>query len=79
MLIVKEEYRVASIITLEYIVDILIFFLVILYYLNYFYIFYHHAKAILLDNLGYLFRDFDLDKILVIILVGIYLISVLTY
>ena len=77
ILIIREEYRVANIFISKYVVDILIFFLVVLYYLNYFYVFHYYTKAILLDNLGYLFKDFDLSRVLVIALIGIYSISVL--
>ena len=46
-----KEYRVVSIIIAKYIIDILIFLLLVFYYLNYANVFYHYTKAILLDNL----------------------------
>ena len=47
-----KEYRVVSIVIAEYIIDILVFLLLVFHYLNYVNVFYYYAKAILLDNLG---------------------------
>ena len=52
MFIINKEYRVVSIITTKYIVNMFIFFSLIFYYLNYINVFYYYAKTILLDNLG---------------------------
>ena len=46
-----KEYRVVSIVIVEYIIDIFVFFLFVFYYLNYTNIFYYYTKTILLDNL----------------------------
>ena len=46
-----EEYRVVSIIIAKYIINILVFFLLVFHYLNYTNIFYYYTKAILLNNL----------------------------
>ena len=46
-----KEYQAVSIVAAKYIVDILIFPSLVFYYFNYTNIFYHHTKAILLDNL----------------------------
>ena len=46
-----KEYRVVSIIIVEYIIDILIFLLFVFHHFNYINVFYYHAKTILLDNL----------------------------
>ena len=55
----------------------LILFLFVFYYLNYTNIFYYHAKTILLNNLYNFLWDFDLRRVLIIILIDIYLVSVL--
>ena len=49
---IDKEYRVVSIVIVEYIIDILVFPLFVFYYLNYTNVFYYHTKTILLDNLG---------------------------
>ena len=46
-----KEYRVVSIVIVEYVIDILVFLLLVFYHLNYANVFYYHAKTILLDNL----------------------------
>ena len=51
MFIIGKEYRVISIIIVEYIIDILIFLLLIFHYLNYINMLHYYAKTILLDNL----------------------------
>ena len=48
---VDKEYRVVSIIIAKYVIDILVFFLLVFHYLNYTNIFYYYTKTILLDNL----------------------------
>ena len=75
--IVGEEYRVASIVTAEYVIDILVFPLLVFHHLHYANVFYYHAKAVLLDDLGDLLRDFDLRRVLVIVLIGMYPVGVL--
>ena len=72
-----EEYRVVSIVIAEYIINIFILFSFVFHYLNYTNVFHYYIEAILLDNLGDLLRDFDLYKVLIIVLMGIYLVSVL--
>ena len=47
-----KEYRVVNIVIAKYIIDILVFLLLVFYYLNYANVFYYYAKTILLDNLG---------------------------
>ena len=77
MFIIDKEYRVVSIVTTEYIIDILVFPSFVFHYLNYANMFYYHAKAVLPDNLGDLLWDLDLRRVLVIALIGIYLVGVL--
>ena len=49
---ISEEYRVVSIVIVEYVIDILVFPLLVFHHLNYTDIFYYHTKAISPDNLG---------------------------
>ena len=49
---IGEEYRVVGIVIAEYVIDILMFLLLVFHYLNYTNVFYYYIKAILLDNLG---------------------------
>ena len=74
---IGEEYRAVGIVIAEYVIDILVLLPLVFYYLNYANVFYHHAKAILLDDLGDLLWDFDLRRVLVIALMGIYPVGVL--
>ena len=48
---INKEYRVVSIVIVEYIINIFVFSLFVFYYLNYINVFYYYTKAILLDNL----------------------------
>ena len=48
---VGKEYRVVSIVIAKYIIDILVFLSLVPHHFNYTNVFYHHTKAVLLDNL----------------------------
>ena len=74
---VGEEYRVADIVIAECVIDVLVFLSLVFHHLYYANVFYHHAKAVLPDDLGDLLRDFDLRRVLVIALIGIYPVGVL--
>ena len=74
---INKEYRVVSIVIVEYIIDIFVFSLFVFYYLNYINVFYYYTKAILLDNLDNLLQNFDLRRVLVITLINIYSINIL--
>ena len=73
----SEEYRVVGIVIAKCVIDILVFPSLVFHYLNYTNVFYYHAKAVLPDDLGDLLWDFDLYRVLVIALIGIYLVGVL--
>ena len=72
-----EEYRVVSIVIAKYIIDIFLFSTLVSHYLNYANVFYYYAKTVLLDNLYDFLWDFDLRRVLIIVLIGIYSVSVL--
>ena len=74
---VSEEYRVVGIVVSKSFVDMLVLFSFVFHHFNYANVFHYHAKTILLDDLGDLFWDFDLRRVLVIALMGIHLVGVL--
>ena len=76
--VVGEEYRAVGIVAAEYVVDILVFPSLVFYHFNYANVFYHHAEAVLPDDLGDLLWDFNLRRVLVITLIGIHSVGVLT-
>ena len=72
-----EEHRAAGIVTAECVIDVLVFPSLVFHHLHYANVFYYHAEAVLLDDLGDLLRDFDLRRVLVIALIGMHPVGVL--
>ena len=73
-----EEYRVVSIIVIKRVVNMFVFSLLVFHHLNYANVFYYYAKAILPDDLGDLFQNLDLRRVLIIALMGMHSINILT-
>ena len=76
MFILAKEYRVISVIILKGFVNMLIFFSLILYQINHTNILYYYAKAILLYNLYYTFKNFYLYRVLIVSLISMNIISI---